>query len=227
MQTLFAASVLHADFKKLPEQLRILDVNGINRYHFDIMDGHFVPNFGISPAIMASINHLTELPFEAHLMIEHPEQFISMIAQAGAASILVHAETMLQLRRVIGQIRKAGCRPGVALNPTTPPDALSYILPDVSSVLLLSADVGDTEHSAFSDTVLDKIREVRDLINDQRLAVEVMVEGGITQERIGPCVRAGADVIILGTSGLFSQPDLAAVIRAARQSALNARQMLA
>ena len=160
-------------------------------------------------------------------MIEHPKQFISMIAQAGAASILVHAETTLQLRRVIGQIRKAGCRPGVALNPTTPPDALSSILPDVSSVLLLSADVGDTEHSAFSDTVLDKIREVRDLINDQRLAVEVMVEGGITQERIGPCVRAGADVIILGTSGLFSQPDLAAVIRAARQSALNARQMLA
>ncbi len=224
MNTLFAASLAQADFKKLPEQIRALDMVGIDRYHFDVMDGHFVPTFALSPAIMASLRGLTQTSFEAHLMIEHPEHFIEMTAQAGAAAIIVHAEATIQLRRVISQIRKAGCRAGVAINPTTPPDALSYVLPDIASVLLLSADAGFAEQP-FAESVIDKIREVRDMITDQRLAVEIEVDGGINAETIPACVRAGANTLVLGMSGLFGQPDLTAAIRAVHQIALSARQI--
>lgn len=226
MPIILSASVMCADFKQLPEQLRTLDVGGINRYHFDIMDGHFVPNFALSPLIMASIRDLTPTPFEAHLMIEQPEHFIDAVAQAGAELIIVHAEATIHLRRVISQIRKAGCRAGIAMNPTTAPGMLQYVLPDVSNVLLMTVDAGFAGQP-FAATVLDKIREVREIVRDQRLAIEIEVDGGINAQTIPDCVRAGADVLVLGSTGLFNEPDLAASVQTTRQLATGSRLLQA
>jgi ribulose-phosphate 3-epimerase len=222
-QIALAASVLYADFKRLPEQFRAMDQAGLDRFHFDIMDGHFVPGFGLSPAIMASVRALTHTPFEAHLMIERPEQFIEAVALAGAATIAVHAESTIQLRRVIGQIRKTGCRPVVALNSSTLPDALSYILPDVSGVLLVSSEVSQANQPVAA-SIIDRIGEVRKMIIDQQLEVEIAVEGGVTAQTIPECIRAGATAFVLGSSTLFQAGDLSAVLREIRHLTLDGTQ---
>lgn len=218
MPVVLSASVMCADFKKVPEQFSALDQGGIDRYHFDIMDGHLVPNLALSPLIMGSLRDLTKTPFEAHLMIEQPEHFIEATVQAGAQLIIVHAEATIHLRRVISQIRKAGCLAGVAMNPTTPPDMLRYVLPDVSTVLLMTVDAGFAGQP-FALTVLEKIRAVRNLIKEQRLAIEIEVDGSINPQTIPDCVRAGADVLVLGSTGLFNESNLAASVRATRQLA--------
>src|SRR5579862_7708032 len=171
MSIILSAAVLSADFKRLSEQFHALDAAGLDRYHFDVMDGHFVSGFALSPAVIASLRGLTTKPFEAHLLIEQPEQFIESTAQAGANTIIVHAEATLQLRRVIRQIRQASCKVGIALTPTTPPDSLGYVLPDVDSVLLLATDaVGE---QGFADATLAKIGEVRSMASDQNATVEI------------------------------------------------------
>ncbi len=226
MVAVLSASVMCADFKRLPEQFQKLDEGGIDRYHFDIMDGHLVPNFALSPLIMGSLRDLTQTPFEAHLMIEQPEHFLEATAQAGAQIIIVHAEATIHLRRVISQITKLGCRAGIAMNPTTPPDMLRYVLPDVSTVLLMTVDAGFAGQ-AFAPTVLEKIREVREMITDQRLSIEIEVDGGINPRTIPDCVRAGADVLVLGSTGLFNEPDLAESVRTTRHLADGARLLQA
>ncbi len=226
MSVVLSASVMCADFKKLPEIFRALDAGGVDRFHFDIMDGHFVPNLALSPLIMGMTRDLTKTPFEAHLMVERPELFVEMTAQAGAELIIVHAEATIALRRVIGQIRKAGCRAGVAINPTTPPDMLQYVLPDVSNVLLMTVDAGFAGQP-FTPTVVEKIRQVREMINDARLGIEIEVDGGINAATIPDCVRAGARVLVLGSTGLFNVADLGASLQATRKLASQATLMQA
>jgi len=214
MAIVLAAAMIHADFKHLTDQIRSLENSGINRFHFDIMDGHFVPAFAFSPAIIGSLRSLTSLPFEVHLMIERPEHYIEVVAQSGASTIIVHAEATVQLRRVISAIRRAGCRVGVAINPTTTPDTLGYVLPDIDSVLLLSADVGGGDQP-FATTTRDKIQEVRNMSTDLGLEMEIIVDGGLAPSTMTESVRAGAKTLVLGTT-LFQNPldnDLSSTVK--------------
>ena len=209
-----AAAMIHADFKQLAEQIRILESGGVDRFHFDIMDGHFVPAFAFSPTIIHSLRSLTKLPFEVHLMIERPEHYVEAVAQSGASTIIIHAEATVQMRRVLGSIRRTGCKIGVAINPTTTPDTLGYILPDIDSVLLLSADVGGTDQP-FAATTPDKILEVYNMITDLGLETEIMVDGGLTPISIADCIRARATALVIGPA-LFHSPlgeNLAAAVR--------------
>jgi ribulose-phosphate 3-epimerase len=214
MAIALAAAMIHADFKRLTEQIRTLESGGIDRFHFDIMDGHFVPAFAFSPAIIGSLRSLSQRPFEVHLMIERPEQYIEAVAQSGATTIIIHAEATVQLRRVISTIRRAGCKIGVAINPTTTPDTLGYVLPDIDSVLLLSADVGADQ--PFATTTRDKIQEVRNMITDLGLETEIVVDGGLTTATITDCVRAGAKSLVLGSALFQNMPndDLAEAVQA-------------
>ncbi len=215
--TTFAANVLSADFTRLPEQIAQLDAAGIDAYHFDIMDGHFVPQFALSPPIMAALRKLTRTPFEAHLLVEQPERFITMTAEAGATAIIIHAEATVQLRRVVTQIRRAGCAVGVALNPSTLPDTLSYVLPDIDMIHLLCAEPGDMSQ-LFGDDMLSTISDVRDVIDSLGLRVTMSVEGGIDRATIGACAMAGAQNFVLGVRGLFGEADLANTLSVLRKS---------
>lgn len=213
MAVSLAAALIHADFKRLAEQIQALDNGGIDRFHFDIMDGHFVPAFAFSPAIISSLRSLTERPFDVHLMIERPEHFIESVAQSGASMIIFHAEATVQLRRVISTVRRAGCKIGVAINPTTTPDTLSYVLPDIDSVLLLSADVGGQDQP-FAPSTTDKIRELREMIADAGVETEIIVDGGLTSGSIADCVQAGANSLVLGSALFDSGPrNLAATVQ--------------
>jgi ribulose-phosphate 3-epimerase len=147
-------------------------------------------------------------------MIERPEQYIEAVAQSGATTIIIHAEATVQLRRVISTIRRAGCKIGVAINPTTTPDTLGYVLPDIDSVLLLSADVGADQ--PFATTTRDKIQEVRNMITDLGLETEIVVDGGLTTATITDCVRAGAKSLVLGSALFQNMPndDLAEAVQA-------------
>ncbi len=229
MPVALSAAVLYADFKRLAEQFHVLDAAQLDRYHFDVMDGHFVSGFGLSPLVIASLRDLTTVPFEAHLLVEQPEHFIESVALAGVSTIIVHAEATLQLRRVISQIRRLGCKVGVALTPTTPPDSLGYILPDVDSILLLAADA--ISDQAFAEATFEKISEVRMMAAEQQPNLEIAVEGGLTLDTIPACVRAGANALVLGVNGLFraasvgaadDPAELAQTLQAIRYAADNA-----
>jgi ribulose-phosphate 3-epimerase len=209
------ASVMCADLTRLADQVRVLDAAGIDRYHWDIMDGRFVPNFALTPLLMEMARGLTATPFEAHLMIEAPEHYIDMTAKAGANRIIIHAETTHHIRRAIQHIRAAGAQAGVAINPATPPDLLRYVLPEVSTVLCMTVDPGFAGQP-FARPVLEKIRTVRQMIDDLRLAVEIEVDGNINAETIPDCARAGARAFVLGSTGLFNQDDFAAALRKLR-----------
>lgn len=206
MKSIFSASVMCADLTRLSEQFRALDSAGIDRYHWDMMDGQFVPNFALTPLMMGMARRLSSTPFEAHLMIASPERYIEMTAAAGADRIIVHAETTNHIRRVIQQIRALGVQAGIALNPATPPDLLRYILPEISTVLCMTVDPGFAGQ-AFVRPVLEKIRTVRQMIEEMRLTVEIEVDGNINAETIPDCTRAGASVFVLGSTGLFNQSD--------------------
>lgn len=226
MSTLLSASVMCADLMRLPETFKTLDGAGVNRYHWDIMDGQFVPNFALTPLMMGMARGLTDTPFEAHLMIANPEPYIEMTAKAGAELIIVHAEPTRHLGRVLGQIKAAGCKAGVALNPATPPHLLRYVLTEISTVLVMTVEPGFAG-GAFVRAVVPKVREVRALIDELRAPVEIAVDGHINGGTIPECARAGANVFVLGSTGLFNQADLGSALAEARRAAQGSRQGLA
>ncbi len=192
-------SILSADFARLGEELAAVEAAGADLIHVDVMDGHFVPNLTLGPPIVAAVRRSTELPLDVHLMIEAPERSIADYVRAGAATVAIHVETCPHLHRSLAQIREAGARACVVLNPATPAQAVEMVLADVDQVLVMTVNPG-FGGQRFIESMLPKLATLRRWIDERGLAVALEVDGGIAAETIERAACAGADVFVAGTA---------------------------
>jgi ribulose-phosphate 3-epimerase len=206
-----SASVLSADFGRLAEQVQEAEQAGVDWIHVDVMDGHFVPNITIGPAVTQALRRATSLPLDVHLMISNPERYVQDFAAAGADWLGVHVEATVHLERLIQQIKETGAKASVTLNPATPLDCLEYVLKEVDMVLLMTVNPGFSGQK-FIPGVLPKIRRLRQMIDAQDLNVLIQVDGGVSFDTVGDIVAAGADVLVSG-SGIFNDKPLVENVR--------------
>lgn len=185
----------------------------IDALHFDVMDGLFVPRLGLYPELLKAIKNTSKLPVDVHLMIENPEQFIGVFAEAGADIIVVHAESTHHLHRTIKAIRDAGASAGVALNPATPLSVLDYVLDNIDLVMLMAINPGIVGHKLIPET-MGKIQDLRAKLAGRPMTIEV--DGGVSPASAADMVRSGADLLVCGTSSIYKGGDLARHIRAFR-----------
>ncbi len=210
-----APSILSADFGRLAEEVQAVERAGADLIHIDVMDGHFVPNLTIGPLVVEAIRPVTRLPFDVHLMIENPDQYLEAFAKAGADWISVHVEACVHLHRTVSRIKELGKKAGVVLNPATPLESLTYILEEIDYVLIMSVNPGFGGQK-FIPSALKKIRALKEMIAAYGLDLPVEIDGGVNLETLPEVVRAGADILVAG-SAIFNTPDYAATIKAFRQ----------
>lgn len=209
-----APSILAADFTRLGEEIARVEAAGADLLHVDVMDGHFVPNLTIGPPVIKAIKAVTKLPLDVHLMVEQPDALLPDFIDAGSDNLTVHVEACRHLHRTIQSIKDAGVRASVVLNPATSLHALDEILPDVHMVLLMSVNPG-FGGQRFLPATLDKIRGLKERIEQRRLPVAIEVDGGVKADNAVEICAAGADVLVAGTA-IFGQPDYGAAIQALR-----------
>jgi len=215
-QPLIAPSILSADFARLGEEVRAMDEAGADWIHIDVMDGHFVPNLTIGPAVVKALRPLTGKPFDVHLMIAPVDGFLDAFAEAGADVITVHPEAGPHLHRSIQRIKALGKKAGVSLNPATPAKMLDYVLEDIDLVLVMSVNPG-FGGQRFITSQLNKIEAVARRVAKQKLDIAIEVDGGIDPETAALAISAGATVLVAGTAAFRGGPDkYAANIRALR-----------
>ncbi len=202
-----APSILSADFARLGEQVRDVEDAGADYIHVDVMDGHFVPNLTMGPIVVHALRPISRLPLDVHLMIESPEKYVDEFAQAGADIITVHQEACVHLHRTVEQIKGLGKRAGVAINPATPIGTLDEILPFIDLVLVMTVNPGFGGQS-FIPTMTRKILAMRRMIDLGGYQVELEVDGGIDEETAPLAVKAGAQVLVVG-SAIFREGESA------------------
>jgi len=198
-RTRIAPSILSADFARLGEELRAITAAGADYIHIDVMDGHFVPNLTIGPAVVKALRPHSNLPFDAHLMIAPADPYIADFAEAGADIITVHPEAGPHLHRTLQLIKARGKKAGVALNPATPIEAIDHVLDMVDLVLVMSVNPGFGGQS-FIASSLDKMRTLRSRIDQSGRAIDLEVDGGINEETARAATSAGADLLVAGTA---------------------------
>jgi ribulose-phosphate 3-epimerase len=197
------ASVACANLAALQDDLQQLGASGIDFLHIDIMDGRFVDNFALSFSEMETIRQITSLPMDCHLMVEQPERFLDRAAAAGATAITIHYEATRQVQKALQQIRAAGARPGIALNPATPTDCLEYILDDLEMVTVMTVNPGASGQRLIP-SMLRKIADVRGRLDAAGYEhIDLEVDGNVSFAHIPEMVRAGATMLVGGTSSIF------------------------
>lgn len=212
-----APSILSADFARLLEDVKKVEKAGCEYLHIDVMDGHFVPNITLGPGIVKSLRKDVNMVFDAHLMIENPDNYIKEFADAGCDIIVVHQEACTHLHRTIQNIKSHGIKAGVALNPATPIETIKYVLQDVDMVLLMSVNPGFGGQS-YIPVVTEKIKELKALIDEMNLDIDIEVDGGVKPSNIDEVVNAGANVIVAG-SAIFNAGNIDEAVKSLRENA--------
>ena len=195
-------SILSADFSILGDEIKSLEQAGADLIHIDVMDGHFVPNITMGPPIIKMVRKCTKLPFDVHLMISPVEKYIKAFADAGSDIITIHPEATDNLKRAVGTIKSLGKKAGVSLNPKTPISALMDVINDIDLILIMSVNPGFAGQS-FMGEVLPKVTELRKMINEKKLKIDIEIDGGINFETAPLAVKAGANILVSGTT-IFS-----------------------
>lgn len=208
MKKFLAPSILNADFSNLSEQIKLLEIGGADYIHCDIMDGQFVPNLTFGPLILNSLNKITQLPLDAHLMIKNPENLLEQFAKNGADIITVHQEECVHLHRTITKIKDLNCKAGIALNPATPLSTITEIIDYVDLVLLMSVNPGFGGQK-FIKSVFKKISEAKKLREENKLNFLIEVDGGIDKENVNDILKAGCDIFVIGSS-IFKSDNISA-----------------
>jgi ribulose-phosphate 3-epimerase len=202
---LIAPSILAADFARLGEALEVVKAAGASLVHVDVMDGHFVPEISVGLPVLASLRKATDLALDVHLLIERPERYVERFVDAGADRIAIHAEATPDVRRVLEQIRRRGAKAGVAVNPSTPLEAVGEVVGEADFLNILTAEPGLRERP-FIPASAAKLRSAAEMRAERRLDFALQVEGGIGPEKIEGLARAGADILVTG-SAIFDSVD--------------------
>ncbi len=192
-------SILSADFSILGEEIKSLEKAGADLIHVDVMDGHFVPNITMGPPIIKMIRKCTKLPFDVHLMISPVEKYIKDFANAGSDIITIHPEATDNLKRAVKTIKSLGKKAGVSLNPKTPISVLMDVINEIDLILIMSVNPGFAGQSFMSE-VLPKVKELRQIINEKKLKIDIEIDGGINFETAPLAVKAGANILVSGTT---------------------------
>jgi ribulose-phosphate 3-epimerase len=215
--TVIAPSILSADFARLGAEVDAVLAAGADWVHFDVMDNHYVPNLTIGPLVCEALRkHGVTAPIDVHLMVEPVDRIVPDFAKAGATMITFHPEASRHVHRTVQLIRSHGCQAGIVLNPATPVDVLEWVLGDVDMVLLMSVNPG-FGGQAFIPSTLDKLRQVRRMIDASGRPVRLEIDGGVKADNIGEIAAAGADTFVAG-SAIFNAPDYADVIARMQQA---------
>ena len=202
MKPKLSASVMCADLSRLGEDVKLLEEEGVDSLHFDIMDGHFVPNLTLGPGIIQSLRKTTDLPFDTHLMIEEPGTYIPVFAKAGSDLISVHVEACPHLERTIQLIKENGLRAGVAISSGTPLCRLEPVLGEFSQVLIMTVNPGFVGQK-FVPIAISKIEKLSKIIEKRNLEIDIAVGGNVSFANAPVMVKAGANILICGTSSIF------------------------
>lgn len=212
--TIFAPSLLSADFARIAEQIASVQDAGAQYLHLDVMDGRFVPNITWGPKIIGDLRKLSPLVFDAHLMIVEPEHYVDEFRAVGCDRITFHIEATPHAQRLLTHIRSAGAEPGIAIDPQTPVEMLEDVIEDCATVLVMSVNPGFGGQK-FIARALEKVRQARALIDRRNPKCLIEVDGGVSAENARDLVDAGADVLVMG-SALFEKPDPGAELRRIR-----------
>jgi ribulose-phosphate 3-epimerase len=206
-----APSILSADFSRLGEEVKAIETGGAHLIHVDVMDGHFVPNISYGATVMKSLNGKTSLPYDVHLMIENPDQFVADFVTPQTEYITVHQEAVRHLNRSIQWIHSHGVKAGVSINPATPLSVLENILSDVELVLIMSVNPGFGGQKLIPDC-LDKVKKLGEWRKQKGYAFEIQMDGGITLENLDQVLEAGVDIVVAG-SAIFHTQDIESTTR--------------
>jgi ribulose-phosphate 3-epimerase len=217
--TKIAPSILSADFLRLGEEINAAGAAGADMLHLDIMDGHFVPNMTIGPAIVESIRKITSLPLDVHLMIEEPDKYLEDFIKAGADYLTVHYEASVHLHRTVQYIKERGVKAGVSLNPATPIWSLEHILPDMDLALLMSVNPGFGGQQFIPETI-DKIKTLKRILGEKGLPALIEVDGGINLRNAASVASAGAGILVMG-SAFFHSGDYGTLVKQFRENVGN------